>query len=1477
MSIELDRQFVELHENQESDLDTVADFGESVGALTWTDLLARRRVVLLAEAGSGKTTEMKARARQQSEAGRYSFYVTVQDVGRIGLLESMNAPDRARFADWRSSENAGWLFVDSVDEAKQSGIRLAAALRALAVAIFGAERRAHVFLSGRYTDWEFRRDLTELSEQLALPLDKALPPPPTPDELIVGALHHERVESSPAPEQPIVVVMAGLDATRVRQFATEKGVENLDTFIARLDAADLWQFARRPLDLDWLVQFWHSHKRLGALAEMLEICISERVQESNRDRARQDNLNTTRAYHAVERTGAAMVLGYRDTIAVPDSEIDLTDSASLIDLADVLPDWSALERERLLTRAVFDPATLGRVRIHNDNQGTVRSYLAARWLHRLRQNDLSQQTLFDLLFSDEYGIPVVRPSMLRVAAWLSLRDASVAREVMKREPFLLLDTGDPSSLATTTRQALLTQVVERIASGEEIPPLDADNLKRFCQPDLAATVRGLWKKHSKHQEIRRLLLRVIWLGEIRDCADLATKIALDSSSAQREATFAGGALLTIADAKTMEEYARFITDHAANLSPRVVWNAAEGLFPKFLSVDDLIDLIGKMSVAARPGELGLEWFGPRLITKISSKADLERTLEALLAQLGGTTSSDDREATPHEEAYFPVIAAGANHLLELSSLDEVPLAAVDTAIRLGESIRTSHSARERKPDVIARLEASLPRRRFSFWRFAERFAGHRLLQGRPIDSLWDLRMLGWAVTLGTEDIDWLLADAPTRRVESERELGISASIEIARENNLPSTSLDRIRAAAGTDAAMSRAVKSWLEPREKPPALIEREHRLKESQHRNAIERARKDESWITFAARIRENPAEMRSLRPTTSAGCDARLFHLWLLLSQTVGTVRHYSISKVAALEPMIGAEATEGFRLGLIAHWRAWTPWIHSKRSKDEQNQVRSLDSMGLAGIMLEATANPNWANELGDDDARKAAEYATLELNGFPSWLAKLAHAKPAVVRDVLLCEARAELNLPSDAPRLWVIQALARADAFLAELIAPAILTELEGRSNLSPGVLARILDIVGRGPASQHARLTTLLRNRFDVATAPASSNLYLASLFSVDGELGTKAILTRLKKLRPKDRPTFILRALPSIFGRHSSDDNSSIHKLPLRSLERMLRLAFNEIRLEDDNVHPSGVVYSPDERDDAESARGKAFGQLLNTPGRAGFDAIMRLTKVRGFPIPKARLLVFAKERAAKDSELSPWTPDQVVAFEKTAETQPRTPRELQVIGLRRLTDLQYDLIHDDFQQGETLSVLDSEKKVQKFIADRLRLKQGQSYSVEREVHVADEKEPDVRFRAKATDASVPIEIKIAESWTLGELEDALETQLCDKYLRARESRFGVLLLVHQKPKVRGWTSRTGTKLTFAAVVAHLKKKAINICGSAVDAPQPEIAAIDVTRFVTSGVAHKRPAKRTPVKTKKTNSAKRKMKLPRKQAKSRRKRHQI
>jgi hypothetical protein len=1440
VTIDIDRRFVEWSDEELSDPDVLSRYGLSDRAMGWNDLLAKRRVVVLAEAGSGKTEEMKAQARRQNEAGQFAFYASVQDVGREGLEHALCPADRVPLKSWRISDQSAWFFIDSIDEAKLDGVRLDKALRQLAEGIAGAEGRAHIVLSGRHTDWEFRRDLRRFNEQLPIPRDQVLPPPPALDELVISTIRHERRTEPPQPpEESVIVVMTSLDAGRVRLFAAGKGAPNLDAFISEIELANLWQFARRPLDLDWLVQFWRTNNRLGSLTEMLATSLTERLQETNLDRVRRDSLDADRAFQALERIGATLVLGRNTTIAIPDSEIMLAGDHPPVDLTDALPDWSAEHRMRLLTRPVFDPATFGRARLHNDNQGVVRAYLAARWLHRLRKKNLSNQGLFDLLFAEMHGLELVKPSMQETAAWLSLWDADVAREVVRREPFLLLTAGDPASLPTELRINLLTRLVEGITNNRQrIPLLDRDSVKRFSRPDIAATVRTLWSAHEDHADVRDLLLRLIWLGPLRNCADLAVRVAFGRYQDRHTRIVAGRALMATGDTGARNEYAKFIGANCADLPNVLVWDAVEGLFPNPLGIDDLLTVLSRVDVTDSDGGLGFEWQSPDLIKRIDSRGDLERLLGGLIEQLGGDGNDVGYERDQREDTYFAAISAAAYRLLERCPGDEAPVVAVDAVLRIGR--RDRHNPRMNRKtlgDPPAELRRTSARRRIAFWRAAERFRGSRMLQGRAIESVWELEILGWSPGLSTVDLDWLLADGPARSLEHERRLAINAALSIWRDAGSPAGLLSRIEAVAHTDAAMTGAYEAWMRPPAPSPELVKSERELKRLQRRNAIAQAKRDQSWVDFVAELRANPALLRQLRPTSKEGADSRLFHLWQLLSAAEGSSSRYAIDSVAPLEPMLGADLAAAFRDGLIAHWRAWQPRLKSAREPEKRNQISSLDCMGIAGVTLEANSRSDWADRLTSEEALHAAIYATLELTGFPKWLSELARAKPEQVVSVLRGEAAAELANLAPGSRCEVLDDLTRADSNIIALMARPLLDELKRRSNLPPIALSPLLDIISRGLGQPHAYFVQLAISRFNSATDPETGSLYLGALFAIDASIATTTFLARLDTLGTSEQTALVQHVLPHVFGDRFGFRQGAPPKLPFDSLERLVRVAYRTIRVADDHNRPSGVVFSPDERDRAEGARGAAFERLAQTPGRATFNALLHYAETADFPIPPSRLRELARDRAAQDSENAPWPPGEPFAFEANCEASPRTPKDLQLLALRRLADMQYDLLHSDFAQGATLSGLPDERAVQNWMADRLRGAQGRSYSVEREPHVVDEKEPDIRLKAKDTDASVPVEIKIVESWTLEQLEAALTDQLCGRYLRARDGRHGILLLVHQKPRQRGWTdSRNGTVLRFEDVVTRLRAQAFATAGSGSDAPQPEIAVLNVSTCIVA-----------------------------------------
>ena len=306
--VDLNRRFHEWNDKEPPDPEMWSAWGLDDGGIGWEQLLTKRRAVILAEAGSGKSTEFGERAKLTAQSQAYVFHVSVEDVGRDGLDDALSVDARNKLVTWRRAADDAWFFIDSVDEAKVAGIKFERVVRKLADGIHGAEERCNIFLSGRVTDWEPRKDLEALKKWL--PVSSVISKPePTPEEELLRIIRNERKpkEEAPPNAKPFVAIMAQLDRERVRIFVEAAGVPQTEQFIKAIDDADLWHFARRPLDLDWLVRFWQAEGRLGTLQEMVERSIAERLKETNPDRARDDDLDDATALRAVERIGAARV------------------------------------------------------------------------------------------------------------------------------------------------------------------------------------------------------------------------------------------------------------------------------------------------------------------------------------------------------------------------------------------------------------------------------------------------------------------------------------------------------------------------------------------------------------------------------------------------------------------------------------------------------------------------------------------------------------------------------------------------------------------------------------------------------------------------------------------------------------------------------------------------------------------------------------------------------------------------------------------------------------------------------------------------------------------------------------------------------------------------------------------------------------------------------------------------------------------
>ena len=799
----LDRRFAEWGDQETPDPEFRRALGLDEGGVGWDELLLKRRVVILAEAGSGKSTEMAERARMTTASHRYAFYATVGDVGCDGLEGALSVSGRESLNAWRASTDEAWFFIDSVDEAKSSGIRLEKVVRRLADGILGTEERAHIIVSGRITDWESRKDLESLKKWLPVSSQVSTPAATAEEELLrIVRQERRRNEEPPPPELPFVATMTGLDRERIRLFAQGKAAPNLDRFLDAVETANLWHFARRPLDLDWLVRFWQTEGRLGSLAEMVERSITERLKETNADRARGDTVDSAAALHAVERVGAAMVFGRQVTITIPDSEGAFS-SDSPLDLADVLPDWSAESRLLLFSRPVFDPATLGRARFHNDNYGVVRGFLTARWLLRLRDVNLSTTALFDLLFANSYGLEVIRPSLNETAAWLSLWDKDVANEVVRRGPQLLLAKGDPASLSSDVRRKALVNLMKELTTGDPEPPWwDDDKLRRFSQPELGSVVASLWPKCKANKEAAQLLLRIVWLGALKDCAKLAYDATFDTGLDSTARVFAGRALFIIGDEAARKDYAALIMAERSTLPGTMVRDAMMEFFPTLIGVRELLEILETTDVADDQGGPGFESEVPRLVEKLNAPSDLEELLCGLLTEVGGELAEHAHHPpSKREEAYFPAIAEAALRLLQESPPNRTPDVAVDAILRICNRRDHSSDVRARVDLALTELQRTGSRRRCAFWRVAQNLRGLSPAQ-QKIDQLWPMERLGYPAGLQVEDLEWLLTDALTKG-EYDRRLGVNAALSIHRSAGEPAELLEKIASAVSSDAVAS--------------------------------------------------------------------------------------------------------------------------------------------------------------------------------------------------------------------------------------------------------------------------------------------------------------------------------------------------------------------------------------------------------------------------------------------------------------------------------------------------------------------------------------------------------------------------------------------------------------------------------------------------------------------------------------------------
>jgi hypothetical protein len=1448
--INLDRRFWPIEADNENDPETIRTlsvFGDAP-QLLWNNLVERCRVVILAEPGTGKTEELRAAAKRLQAAGKLAFFCRIELLQSLEVRQTFDIGTSSEFDNWLRSDQEGWFFLDSVDEAKLSShLAFEIGLRRFAAALGESLNRAKVVVTCRVSNWRATADLSMFLSSLPTPeivkVKETEAISAGEDELdYEETVADDKTFSQEERKDHVVFQLLPLNESQIRCFAAEKGVVNTDDFIEAIERSDAMIFAERPQDLLELIAFWKSNGRLGQHAEMLEFNIQVKLAEHDSDRDDRRPLSPDDAVLGAECIAAASTLGRKNAIILPDRPIDPDLRNASIEPKEVLPSWSSDKINTLLDRAIFDEAIYGTVRFHHRS---VREYLTAKWLRRLLEVGKSRRSVEGLLFAKRYGREVVIPTMRPVAAWLAIWDERVRSRLRTIAPEVLIENGDPSALPVEFRKSLLVGFAEVYAERQYTgASFDITMIRRLADPQLASTVNDLLVKFGTHDDICTLLLKLIWQGQMPACVDAALAYALDNRANDYTRICA---IRAVHAAGTQEQHHGLVNALLAempSLNSHIIGEICEAFFPDILSVGQLLEILE----AAEPPEQYSSSPLLRSVETIAKASISEEVNEHLLRGLHRLLKSPpfiERRHCEISERYawlLPSAMRLANQFLKKKhpfSFDPIVL-----DIYLGFfTARDYHDfLPSEKEKIVKEAKDWLEFRRQLFW--------HTIAATRAQEEGKDKITEWWQITWrmrdfwipGTDDLEQLFEALDRSPLMDDRLVALSAIFYVYIQDGRSRQLCARMKRAVQGTPELEARLQELLHPKplsdeHKKWRRQDRDYKRRQSEREKQQQRNRYE-----LQQALKKNPEEIKNVGNAERGEIWRRTAYLYDRMREKKKSHGKLGYPNWKALIDEFGYDVAKNFRDGCVAYWRKHDPFTYPDRRTS--NTIPWPRMIGLTGLAMEAADDSEWAERISTGEGMMAAHYSVCELNGFPPWFTQLSDRFPDLVDRVIIDELRWEIHEgQAENGNRHTLSALRSAGPDFPIRYRQVLFDLLSEKEPTNDLVLDHTLSLILQGDIDTafRQRLSDLACMRFKESSNPGRKFTWLVAMLSIDGDRGTELLKEWIAVIPSEEKRKAMMINFCSAFTHYGDPrfSRSTRDYERIDVLNELLPLIYRFVKVEEDNHHEGS--YSPDNRDQAERTRSHLLGVIANTPGRSSYDALENLSKSISNSYSRDRIHYLAKERAAMDAEFEPWPATATAEFALSAEKQPRTEAELYEIALARLDELRMDIEDGDESEAVLLQKLTRETEIRIVFANRLRKSSRSYYTVGSEEELADATRTDIRLNAPQVAAPVPIELKIAGNWTLTELRERLENQLIGQYMRT--SHYGIFLVVHNgKGRKMPWKDPlTPTPLSFSELIEMLNRDAVCLIEKYPNVSALEVVGID---FLARGV-HKTKAK--------------------------------
>ncbi len=1408
------------------------------GQLRWSDLLAFQRVVLLSEAGAGKTEEIRHIASSLRANGKQAYFLRIEhaclhfeSAFEVGSLEAFEA--------WRQSDSEGWVFLDSVDEARiKDPKNFELAIKRLGRELKAVLQQVHVVITGRNAAWRAKSDLALCHANLPFKSAsrEAAASEHGAESVVASGIDIENDEADGSgsiatrekavdPNEFQIVALDPLHDGQVDTFVRARGVVDVAAFRRAVEAKDAEALTTRPLDLDELVDFWNTHRRIGTRRELVEASIARRLVEHHPDHAIATSLTPDRLRQGARLLAAATTLSKKSDIRLPGADA----SVHGLEAREVLSDWTESDIATLLARPIFGESLIGAVRFHVQR---AREFLTAEWLEGLLVDHQSRTRVEGLLFRTQYGREVVVPAMRGALPWLALLDDQIRERTRRVAPEVLFEGGDPSHLPTPIRGSLLREACRQLAgpNASRISP-DYQAVQNFSGPDLADDVKALLAEYRGDDDVIFFLMRVVWHGEIRDASPEALDVALNSR-ARYARLIAIRALATIGTESDRATVRAKLLTGPEGFDREWLAEAMETLPPNAEGIAWLLRSLARVNPKQRfsVDELSnnLEALAREL--PLALLPQLVEGLHNLLKTPPFTSAETHRISKRHGWLLGAVILA-MDRLVMARSPWLLNASALSLLKQIAAASKFGDSDEHEQDALLGEHVAAWRELNYAlFWHDVETSRQRRLEKtGERLTEYWHVGAYGSYWRFKAEDFDAIAGELSTRALLDDRLVALSLACTLywqcGRPRRLREQLQRQVKGTSELQAALYEAMHPKVDQRRKWKRQEEQQKR------RRAREAEKREENRLGWVEYLRKNVDALR--QPGTSKGILNAQYYLHRRMHEGDRSSTRWTDGRWRVLIPEFGESVANAFRDGAVATWHGHRPTLQSEGAPS--GQTTSVTIFGLTGLLIESRESPGWASRLTSAEAEQATRYAMWELNGFPPWLSAVFDSQPEAVVRVLLGEIDFELqSADAGSPNHYLIADVEAFGAFLWDRLAPDMVARLK-KHRIHAVHLRQLLSILAGSSVSNEV-IGALAAKCAGKSKKDESDALWFAAWMGVDPKRAVPALKAHLVGISDAKRRTELaMNFVTALIGGRREKSVARDAYCCVQILEKLYSLMHRHVAVSDDRNRAGGGVYSPDLRDDAQDSRERLFALLKEIPGKETYLALQRIATKHPSKHARAWIAGLARQRAAADADLVAWAPSDVRAFTDRIERVPATHRDLWDLAVERLLDLKHEL--EDGETSNAAILLEAkETQMRTFIADWCRTRARRCYVVPQEEEFADKKSPDIRFQSTLFDGPVPVELKLADRWSGPDLIERLENQLCDDYMRDRRSSRGIYLVVHQGRKTSWQLPGGGCVGSVDELVTALQFHADKVSSRSPRVDEVRVIGIDLTKRAKS-----------------------------------------